>query len=1210
MMIILAIMVFLGACRDTGVRKTVPRISNGVLDLRTWDFRFDGIVTLSGEWRFYWKAHLAPESVFDPAVTHAADLIQVPGTWNGRDQNGEKISGDGFATYRLKILRRPQKERLAFRLLDMGTAFQMYVNGNRLVSSGRPGQTADTTIPFFSPGITEFDVDSDQIDVVVHVSNFHHRSGGMWESIQLGSVLEVRTARETHLVYDFFLLGSILIMGLYHIGLYWVRKDDKTSLYFGIFCLLMGIRLLATGERYILHFVPGMGYEWLNKIIYLSFYGCVPIFVMYAKTLFPQEVSGKINRASQVVALALSLWVLAVPARIYTNTMPGFQLWTLLLFLYGVWAIILSALRKRSGARIFLLGFLALFITTANDILYTRQIIDTGHFFQTGFFIFIFSQAYIISRRFSAAFSTIEKQRLELLAANDDYRKELKYRKHAENDLKESEHKYRLLAENVSDIIWVLNLSTLTFDYISPSVERNRGFTPEEARVLSLEQTLSPESLKHVTEIMQEELLHDQGEGMADNRSRTVEVQHSVKGGGYAWAEVTVSFIRDRDGQPTAIMGVSRDIADRKRAETAIIESEKKYRDLFKNGSDLLCIHDLNGNLLETNLHYKRAYGWTRDDLAGLNIRNMMPDRFKDKFDRYLERVLATGSDEGLMTGYTKSGENVVIEYRNRIITGSDGVPVAVQGAARDVTERIRAEKALRESEEKYKEIVQYAPSGIYEFDMERLRFISVNDVMCQYTGYTETEFLALDAFELLSEESKETLNNLIEEVFSKQPRELAAEYRLRGKDGREFWVLSNARFFYENGVPKRAMAVVHDLTAIRQAEEERRQLEIKLHNAKKLESLGTLAGGVAHDLNNILSGVVSYPDLLLLDLDKDSPLRAPLLTIKKSGERAAEIVQDLLTLARRGVENRKVVSLNQIVGDFLASPEYNKMLAAHHRVRVETNIGENVLNVIGSDVHLSKTLMNLVANAADAMPAGGKVTIATSSCYLDKATSGFESIPEGEYTTLTISDTGIGMRPSDLDQIFEPFYTKKAMGRSGTGLGMSVVWGTIKDHGGFVDIVTEEGSGTTFTLYFPVTRLEKEMLESVYIEDYLGKGESILVIDDSREQRDLAERMMQRLGYTVDTAAGGQEAVAMIKQTAYDLLILDMIMPPGINGLQTYKEILRVVPEQKAVIASGFAETEMVRETQRLGAGLYIKKPYTLEKIGLAVRSELDRQG
>ncbi|MEJ2641165.1 MAG: PAS domain S-box protein, partial [Desulfosarcinaceae bacterium] len=773
--------------------------------------------------------------------------------------------------------------------------------------------------------------------------------------------------------------------------------------------------------------------------------------------------------------------------------------------------------------------------------------------------------------------------------------------------LAESERKYRLLAENVSDIIWVLDLTSMRFQYCSPSVEKMRGYTVEEALALSVEETLSPASYTKVMDILATELADDGTHGVDPQRFRTIEVEQSVKEGGFRWAEATVSFIRDKTGRPTAIMGVTRDIAERKEAQRQIAASERKYRDLFENGSDLICIHDLEGNLLETNLPYKKSYGWQRDDLIGVNIREMLPERHKSGFDDYLERILKNGEDEGYLRGYTKSGDTVILEYRNKLVLDQNGAPLYVYGAARDVTRRFQYEKALKESEEKYKNIVQYAPAGIYEFDLKALKFISVNDVMCEYTGYSEEEFLKMDPAVLFADGSRATFEKVIEKVYATKPRELSSEFRIKGKSGNDLCVLSNARLFYEDGAPKRAMAVVHDLTEIRQAEAEKQALEAKLQNARKLESLGTLAGGVAHDLNNILSGIVSYPDLLLYDLDPDSPLRGPLTTIKKSGQKAAEIVQDLLTLARRSVSTKKVVDLNKTVQDFLSSPEYRDIIAEHENIGVETNLSRNVLKLLGSETHLSKAVMNLVQNAVDAMPAGGTLTLATRGCYVDAPFTGFETIPLGEYTLLEVGDTGIGMPPSDLEKIFEPFYTKKVLGRSGTGLGMSVVWGTVKDHEGYIDIATAEGTGTTFSLYFPASRLEIEAQPAVYIEDYLGNGESILVIDDAKEQRDLAKRMMQRLGYEVFSAGSGEEAVQQVRERSFDLLILDMIMPPGIDGLETYRRILQIAPGQKAVIASGFSQTENVKEARRLGADSYVKKPFTLENIGLAVRKALN---
>jgi CheY-like chemotaxis protein/two-component sensor histidine kinase len=365
----------------------------------------------------------------------------------------------------------------------------------------------------------------------------------------------------------------------------------------------------------------------------------------------------------------------------------------------------------------------------------------------------------------------------------------------------------------------------------------------------------------------------------------------------------------------------------------------------------------------------------------------------------------------------------------------------------------------------------------------------------------------------------------------------------------------------------------------------------------------------VAHDLNNILGGLVSYPELLLMDLPKKSPLRKPILTIKKSGEKAATIVQDLLTLARRGVSTMEVANLNDIISEYLKSPEYEKLKIFHPDVRLKTNLEEDLLNILGSPVHLSKTIMNLVSNAAEAMPIGGKIFISTENRYIDRPIRGYDNVDEGDYITLTVSDTGTGISPEDMESIFEPFYTKKVMGRSGTGLGMAVVWGTVKDHRGYIDVKSAKGKGTTFTLYFPVSRKELDKDKPLLsIADYMGKGESVLVVDDVAEQRDIASRILKRLSYSVRTVSSGEEAVDYMKDNSANLLLLDMIMDPGIDGYETYKRILKFHPNQRAIIVSGFSETKRVKEAQRLGAGTYVNKPYLLEKIGLAVRDELGR--
>jgi len=427
-------------------------------------------------------------------------------------------------------------------------------------------------------------------------------------------------------------------------------------------------------------------------------------------------------------------------------------------------------------------------------------------------------------------------------------------------------------------------------------------------------------------------------------------------------------------------------------------------------------------------------------------------------------------------------------------------------------------------------------------------------------------------------------------------------------KDGSEFpmelslatWKTREGTFF---------TIIVRDIIERNRAEEEQKKLEAQLQRAQKMEAIGTLAGGVAHDLNNILAGLVSYPELLLLEIPQDSPLRNPILTIQKSGEKSAAVVQDLLTLARGELAVTEMVNLNDIISEYLKSAEHEMLKSFHPNVQFKTELERELLNILGSPAHLSKTVMNLVSNATEAMPYGGEIFISTENRYIDSPIRGYAHIEEGDYVILTVSDTGVGISKKDRERIFEPFYTKKVMGGSGTGLGMAVVWGTVKDHKGYIDFKSTEGKGTTFTLYFPVTR--KELAKDkplLAIEDYMGKGESILVVDDVAEQREIASRMLKRLGYSVISVSSGEEAVDYLKDNSADLVMLDMIMDPGIDGLETYKRILEFHPNQKAIIVSGFSETKRVKDAQRLGAGVYVKKPYLLEKIGLAIRGELDK--
>jgi PAS domain S-box-containing protein len=926
------------ACTPNASHQEAPRAVRGQLDLTQWNFDTDGPVKLSGEWAFYWKKLLDAEK--PSGEPHEGTIfIRVPGIWNGHEVAGKKIPGSGYATYRLKVLLKPTGTPMAFKFLSMGTAFDLYVNGKKVSSAGIVGKTPETMAPEWLPHVVGFTPVGDRMDLVLHVSNFHHRKGGALEVIHFGAEKDIREMRERSLALDLFLSGSIFIMGLYHLVLFYIRKQDRTPLYFSVFCLLIALYGLLSGERYFAQIFPGADWELRIRLTNLTSFLSVPVFLLFIHSLFPGECKRPVFNALSIPLILLSFVVLLTPARVYSQLIPVYHLLTLIAALYTLYILILAVYRKREGALILLVGTCVMVLTIVNDVLYDNTIIRTGQFINLGIFVFIFSQSVLLSARFSKALETVESQTRELTGTNLAFQQEIQMRKEMEEALKVSEEKYRLLIENASDAIFILQDDHIK--YHNRKTEEATGYNVEEL-------------------------------------SRIPFIDHLHPG--------------DRD---------------------FIMEK-----------------------------HWKRLSSETFPSGSSFRIK-------------------------------TKSGEE---------------------------------------------------------------RWASLNAVMI---------------------------------TWEKRPA---------------------------------ILCFVRDVT-------QQKTLEASLQRAQKMEAIGTLAAGVAHDLNNVLSGIVSYPELLLLDIPPDSPMREPIESIQRAGLKAAAIVTDLLTLARRGVKINEVCHLNDVVQDYLKSAEYATLKSFHDRIVLETHLSQDLLNIMGSPFHLSKALMNLVSNAAEAMPDGGKISVSTGNLTIDSSTKGYDQIEAGDYVTLAVSDSGIGISPEDREKIFEPFYSKKVMGRSGTGLGMAVVWGTVKDHGGHIDLKSTVGQGTVFTLYFPATRRERVKEKTrLSIEEYKGRGESILVVDDLKEQREIASAILTQLGYSVTTVASGEKAVEYVKDHRVDLMVLDMIMDPGIDGLETYKRILKNHSRQRAIITSGFSETDHVREAQNLGVGAYIKKPYTLEKLGTAVRSELER--
>lgn len=773
-------------------------------------------------------------------------------------------------------------------------------------------------------------------------------------------------------------------------------------------------------------------------------------------------------------------------------------------------------------------------------------------------------------------------------------------RKRAEEALRESEEKFKLISEQ--SLMAIVIVQDDGIKYANQAYSAMTGHTWEELKnwtVGDTAQLIYPDDRNFVME---------QGRRKAAGIRDGVVTHYSYRGvsksGEIRWIDQYSKTIMYR-GKPADLMTFI-DIHDQKLTQETLRKSEEKLRTIIEHSNELFYIHDTEHTFTYVSRTSKDLFGYTPEEMMMKWTELATNNPINQKGLEITERSIATGEkqDPYLLELTKKDGTSVFLEIDESPVKDATGKVVAISGAARDVTEQKQTEQRLLKSEKGYRDLFDSITDLIYTQDLDG-RFTSVNHALSTLFGYEKDELIGRLTSDFMKPEMRPFYESeYLEQIKTKGRHEGITSYF--AKNGKRFYIdYRNSLIHPDDGAPY-ISGTGRDVTEQVLSRREIKRLQNQVQQSQKMEAIGLMAGGVAHDLNNILSGIVSYPELLLMDLPEDSPLRKPIKTIQESGMRAADVVADLLTVARGVAMGKEVANLNAQIEGYLNSAEHQQLAATHPSVTFKTEIDPDLLNISCSPTHIRKTLMNLVANASEAILGTGAVTISTTNQYLDEPLKGYGDVRIGEYAVLTVSDNGSGISPEDLERIFEPFYTKKVMGRNGTGLGLAVVWNTVQDHKGYVNVKSRE-KGTVFDLYFPVTRqavvAEKE---AVLLEDYLGQGEKILVVDDEERQREIACGMLTKLGYSAEAVSSGEEAIEYLKETPIDLLVLDMVMPKGLNGRETYEAIIKIHPNQKAIIASGFSETEEVKTAQKLGAGKYIKKPYILEKIGIAVKEEL----
>lgn len=671
----------------------------------------------------------------------------------------------------------------------------------------------------------------------------------------------------------------------------------------------------------------------------------------------------------------------------------------------------------------------------------------------------------------------------------------------------------------------------------------------------------------------------------------------------------SVSRIGENLSEGNRIIATFEDITERKQIEKELSREQLLIQTLLDSLPGIFYVYSYPElRLIRWNINHETLLGFGSGEIKDRPILEWHIPDAKEAVLEAVENVMKKGQNMIESSLLTKDGRSIPFAL--------SGVKLEVLGQTYlvgvgiDITERKQAEEALRASQQIIEGIINTIPMRVFWKD-KNLTFLGCNKAFARDAGFADPkDIIGKDDYQMVWRDQAELYRGDDRQVIATGCPKLFIEEPQETPEGNIITLLtSKIPLCNSNGEISGVLGTYMDITELKQAEEDKRKLEERLQRAEKMEALGLLSGGVAHDLNNVLGILFGYAELLLLGIEESSPVRPYAANIMNASERAGAIIQDMLTLARRGVQTRKVINLNTLIRDFMKTPEYERITAFHPSVRIETSLETAPLNIMGSPHHIGKTIMNLFNNAVEAMPNGGLLTISTSNRYMDRPVQGYDEVREGDYVVLCVSDLGEGISENDIKHIFEPFYTKKVMGKSGTGLGLAVVWGTVKDHDGYIDVQTEEGKGSAFSLYFPVTREElSEERIAISMAEYMGQDESLLVVDDVEGQRELAARMLEKLNYRVDIVASGEEAVAYLKDHRADLVVLDMIMDPGMDGLDTYRKILEIHPQQKAIIVSGFSETERIRQAQALGAGAYVKKPYVMEKLGLAVRKEIER--
>ncbi len=762
-------------------------------------------------------------------------------------------------------------------------------------------------------------------------------------------------------------------------------------------------------------------------------------------------------------------------------------------------------------------------------------------------------------------------------------------------ELKETADRFRFVFESVN-VGKSMTLPTGEID-ANEAFARFLGYTAAELAGKKWQDITPPEDIQ-ASESAIAPLLEEKKNGVR------FEKRYVHKSGEFRWADVSIAVRRDAAGNPLYFLSTVVDISDRKEAEAALRRSEDRLRTLVNTIPDLVWLKDREGVYLSCNSTFERFFGAKEADIVGKTDYDFVEKDLADFFREQDRKAMAAGgpsvNEEALI--FAADGYQGTFETIKTPMYDYEGALIGVLGISRDITQRKQAEEALRESEAFQRAMIDCSPVAIYSVDFEG-RVLSWNTSAERIFGWTEEEVKGRP-LPILPEDRQEEYQTLRERVMAGQ-RFTGLEVVRRKKDGALFHgSLSAAPIRNSVGAMTGIIAAMEDITVHKQAEQEREKLQDQLLQAQKMESVGRLAGGVAHDYNNMLSVILGYTEMALDRVDASDPLHDDLTQVLSAARRSSDFTRQLLAFARRQTIAPKVLDINETIEAML------KML--------RRLIGEDIdllwkpakaaWPVHMDPAQLDQILANLCVNARDAISGVGMITIETGSAAFDEAyCADHVGFLPGQYTMLGVSDDGCGMDPETLPHLFEPFFTTKKSGE-GTGLGLATVYGIVKQNEGFINVYSEPGKGTTFRIYLPrhAGAAEKKM-EKDRPKILSGKGETVLLVEDEPAIMKIGEKMLKSLGYRVLTATSPAEAESLAKEHAGDihLLVTDVIMP-GMNGRELADRLQASYPGLKVLYMSGYTANVIAHRAVLEEGVCFIQKPFSKQALAAKVREAL----